>query len=353
MTQPSYATVVEQLERAGVPLRQLDDQGRVAVTLAAGRLVAMAFSPDAQNLLWSNPMLADSVLVKTRPEALVGGLGGDRLWFSPELAYNWRGKPNWQTLENYHTPAEMDPGAYRFVTGDATSVTLQAAGRLPVHGQDHQVGFEVQRSIRTVAAPIVRSDVLMNGVDYVGIEASHRLRITDDTRKGVIDLWHLLQIPSGSTLVVPLKQTTVRELPLSYALPGNWTERPDHIMWRYGGDAQAKLGLSASALTGRSAVFRRLNADQWCMLVRDFPVPQSAQYCDHPYGIQRTDQAFQAWDGLGFGEMEFHSPALNAEHGPREYAESDRLWAFSGSPQAIKQLARHLLNVDVGYVLQG
>jgi hypothetical protein len=352
MTQPSYATIVGQLEQASIPLRQLGDRGRAAVTLAGGRLVAMAFSPDAQNLLWSNPMLADSALVRTRPEALVGGLGGDRLWFSPELAYNWCGKPNWQSLENYKTPAEMDPGAYRFVNGDATSVTLQAAGKLPVHGQEHRVGFDVQRSIRTVDAPIARSDVLMSGVDYVGVEASHRLRITDDTRHGVIDLWHLLQIPVGSILVVPLKQTNFREPPLSYALPGGWTEKPDHIMWRYGGEAQAKLGLSASVLTGRSAVFRRLDSDRWCMLVRDFSVLPSAQYCDYPYGIQRTDQAFQAWDGLGFGEMEFHSPALNAELGPREYTETDRLWAFGGSAQAIKALAHHLLNVDVGYVLQ-
>src|ERR1700761_7141645 len=81
--QPRYAQVVSELKAACVPIRQLD--GRVAVTLAAGRIVALSFSANAPNLFWSNPKLSDMALAKQHPKDLVGGLGGDRLWFAPDI----------------------------------------------------------------------------------------------------------------------------------------------------------------------------------------------------------------------------------------------------------------------------
>lgn len=349
MNQPTYSTVVNQLLQASVPVWQLGGDGRVAVTLAAGRVVAIAFTANGPNLLWSNPQLSDADIVKNHPDQLVGGYGGDRLWFAPELDYHWDGKPDWATFENYKTSSVTDPGAYTLANSDDRSIVLHAKGELPVHGADRRVGFEIERTIRIAQSPLAASDPIMEGVDFVGIEASHQLKIAQSTRTGVVDLWHLLQIPAGSTLIVPLKRGAAPSArkPLSYALPGSWEEKPDHIRWRYGGEAKAKLGLPSAALTGRTAVLRSLGQDRWCLLVRDFAVDSQARYADHPYGIPRTDQAFQAWDGYGFGEMEFHSPALDAKEGPRELKESDRLWAFGGSSQAIAAIANHLLNVDV------
>jgi len=63
--------------------------------------------------------------------------------------------------------------------------------------------------------------------------------------------------------------------------------------------------------------------------------------------VPRTDQLFQAWDGMGVGEMEYHSPVLDAEKGPRTWQDRDYLWAFGGSVDAITTLADTLLNVDV------
>lgn len=353
--QPSYSKVVDNLRKASVPVRELGTEGKVAVTLAAGRVVAMAFSADSENLLWSNPQLGDTALVKSRPQELVGGYGGDRLWFAPELDYHWVGKPDWNTFANYKPPVATEPGAYRFGEHDARSITLHASGELPVHGADRRVGFEVDRTVRLVEPPLPRDNALMQAIDYVGIEASHRLKITKATDEGVIDLWHLLQAPTGSILIVPIKKgaSPAQAKPLSYALPGSWVQKADHIMWRFGGEARAKLGLSAAALTGRSAVFRELEPGRWCMIVRDYKVDPTAKYGDHPYGMPKADQAFQAWDGYGFGEMEFHSPIADAEHGPRELKESDRLWAFGGTPKAIAALAEQLLEVDVRYLFNG
>lgn len=354
--EPSYAEVVGNLEAAGVPVRQLREGGCVAVTPAAGRIVALAFEPNGENLLWTNPRLDDATLVRTTPEKLVGGLGGDRLWFAPEIAYHWTGIPNWRTFENYKTPAAADPGAYAFGTGedrDDTEIVLHAAGDLQASGGGEPVGYRVSRSIRLARAPAASAPWLA-GVRSVGITTRHHLELAAATRRGRLGLWHLMQVPVGSVLVVPLEAAApaAAATPLSYALPGGWEVMPDQVRWRYGGTAGAKFGLGAAALTGRAAVFRRLGDGQWLMIVREFPVDRKAAYCDHPHGIVRDDQAFQAWDGYGFGELEFHSPSVDAEQGPRIRVEEDTIWAFAAHAPAIAALAGELLGVRVDDLLR-
>jgi hypothetical protein len=240
-----------------------------------------------------------------------------------------------------------------FVNQGPQFIALHAQGELPVHGTDGSVGFEVDRTIRMIEPPLPRSDPLMIGVDYVGIETLHVLKIAEGTRKDLIDLWHLLQVPVGAVLIVPIEKGSdgTQSTPLSYGLPGGWLPEADHIMWRYEGQARAKFGLPVSVLTGRSAVLRELGPARWCMIVREFPNERTAKYGDHPYGIPRNDQAFQAWDGFGFGGMEFHSPLLDAERGPRELQESDRIWA-SVAHKRVTALAARLLAVDVGYIFE-
>jgi hypothetical protein len=351
--QPTYAQVVRNLQDAGVPLGVLGGQGCAAVTPAAGRIVALSFGPDGENLFWSNPQLGDSALVRNTPEKLVGGMGGDRLWFSPELDFHWTDKPDWATFANYHIPAASDPGAYVFVDGPKDAVTLRGRGELKATGAERRVAFEVERSVRFASPPLPADSPLLKRVRYVGLETRHHVRLGGATREGRLGLWHLLQLPVDSVLVVPRRSTQPAEQgrPLCYGLPGAWEEKADHVRWRYGGLANAKFGLSAAALTGRTAALRLLGDGQWLLIVRDFEVDPRAMYCDHPFGVPRDDQAFQAWDGYGFGEMEFHSPALDGARGPRERRETDRLWAFGGAAPAIEALAKKLLGVDVGDIL--
>jgi hypothetical protein len=191
---------------------------------------------------------------------------------------------------------------------------------------------------------------LMRDIDYVGIETTHRLSLGDATKAGEIDLWHLLQVPVDSTLIVPLRPGHQTE-PLSYGMPGGWRTTPTSLIWRFGGKANAKVGIAAQALTGRSAVLRKLCIDRWCLIVRQFRADPAARYADHPYGIPRDDQAFQAWDGGGFGEMEYHSPVLDGARGPRTLQDADQLWAFGGSAKGITALAESLLNLDVSDLL--
>ena len=339
-----YSRIVTDLQNASVPLKELHGPGAVAVTLAAGRIVALAFSKDEPSLLWAHPDLGDAALVQAN--RLVGGIGGDRLWFSPELRYHWIGKPDWRGLGNYEVPADTDPGRYRFVDSELGVVALAAEGRLAVRGSDQSLAFRVERRIRMAQPPLSRDDPLMRDLQYVGIESAHELTIQEETRTGEVDLWQLLQTPVGSILIVPLRAGHGTQ-PLSYGLPGDWRTTSNSVIWRIQGNTNAKMGIAAAALTGRAAILRRLPSRQWCLIVRQFPVDESARYGDHPAGIARDDQVFQAWDGLGFGEMEFHSPVLDAARGPRNLRQADQLWAFGGTARTIAALADTLLHVDV------
>jgi len=358
-----YSRIVSSLQKALVPVKELHGPGVpagdvaaaaapvVAVTLAAGRIVALAFAQDGPNLLWTHPDLDDSGLVTANPAQLTGGIGGDRLWFAPELRYHWVGKPDWRGLGNYEVPADTDPGNYEFVDSEPGVVALAAQGRLPVRGSDEYLAFRVERRIRMAQPPLSLDDPVMRSIQYVGVETVHELTIQDETRSGEIDLWHVLQVPVGSVLIVPLRPGH-RTQPLSYGLPGAWQTTSNSLIWRIEGSSNAKIGIAAEALTGRSACLRRLSSQQscphrWCLIVRQFPVDVSARYGDYPEGAPRDDQVFQAWDGLGFGEMEFHSPVLDAARGPRSLREQDQLWAFGGSAQAISALADRLLQIDI------
>lgn len=347
---PTYLDVVGALSKADIPVRELQGLGCVAMTPLAGRIVAMAFSREDANVLWTNPQLKDAALVKNRPEKLIGGIGGDRLWFAPEVDYHWNGPSRWDTFENYEVPSESDPGRYEFLEAGPDAVSMRARAKVTNRTTGKRLGFEVERTVRMTSPPLPLADMSMKEIRFVGIKTSHVLKLEAETSEGCIDLWHLLQVPAGSVLLVPFKKTATRrdKTPLSYgAKPGGWRAYADYLLWRYTGNALAKLGLSATASTGRAAVLRALAPNRWCLIVRQFPVDEGAMYGDHPYGQPRTDQVFQAWDGLGFGELEYHSPMLKAANGPRQLEESDYLWAFGGPPAAIKVLVTRLLNIEI------
>jgi hypothetical protein len=206
------------------------------------------------------------------------------------------------------------------------------------------------RAAHRLAGPPPLADSLLREVDFVGVESTHQLSVDERTQHGEIDLWHLLQVPIGSVLVVPLRSGHRNE-PLSYGLPGGWQMTPQRLIWRFEGHANAKIGIAVASLTGRVAVLRQLGPDWWCLIVRQFPTDPAAHYADHPAAVPRNDQVFQAWDGAGFGEVEYHSPALNPQRGPRQLRDTNQLWAFGGSAQSIGALANALLATDISSLL--
>ncbi|MBI1929594.1 hypothetical protein HYR99_35775 [Candidatus Poribacteria bacterium] len=337
-----YQTIVDQLRAADHRIEELTYQGRVAVSRIGGRVVGMAFSSEGENLLWSNPQLSDTELLRNHPEQLVGGIGGDRLWFAPEFAYHWEAEPDLVNFKNYKVPVNVDPGNYQIVQNDDFSIGMRLETHLTDHRDGQTVTFEVERTLMSAASPLPHNSPTMQDVNFVGIRAQHHIRVLSCPPGKCVGLWHLLQMPVGSTLIVP---TRGQPRPLAYFNKGGWHLHSDHLRWTFGGEAAAKIGFDVNQVTGRTGVIRPLSDGRWALVIRQFPVLPGLTYCDGPSEAQAVNQMVQCWDGFGFGEMEYHSPAVGAPPIGPEYTETALLWAFGGTGTAIERIAAELLGV--------
>jgi hypothetical protein len=347
----SYQTVVEHLRAAGhrleeltIPIPGKGKVGKVAVSLIGGRVIGMAFSPKDENLIWSNPELSNTELLREHPERLLGGIGGDRLWFGPEFAYHWKGKPDLVNFKNYKVPESEDPGEYHFILRDDFSIKMRLATRLSDRRDRRKVSFKLDRTIISTSPPLHQNSSLMRGVDFVGFRTQHYIQIQHAAPGKCLDLWHLLQMPAGSTLMVPIRG---KPKPLEYFNKGSWEIYSDHLSWKISGQASAKIGFDLNQVTGRTGVIRRLSDGRWVLLIRQFPVLPGLFYCDGPSEEKAGAQVVQCWDGFGFGEMEYHSPAVGGPPLAKEYAETSLLWAFGGSAKAIEGIAKELLGISI------
>ena len=348
MSVVTYQQVVGQLRAADYRIEELTGQGSVAVSLIGGRVMGMAFSAGEENLFWSSPQLSDTDLLRKYPEQLPGTMGGDRLWFAPEYAYHWLGEPDEVNFANYQIAENTDPGSYQIVQHDDFSVKMRMDTYLEDHRDGQMVPFDVERTIMSTASPIPQSSPLRQDVSFVGIRTQHHLRMQSRQPGKCVGLWHILQMPVGTTLIVP---TRGQPKPLAYFNKGSWEARPDHLRWFFDGEDAAKIGLDVSQVTGRTGVIRPLADGRWVILIRQFPVLPGLTYCDGPSEAQAVDQIVQAWNGFGLGEMEYHSPAVGEPPLGRECVETALLWAFGGTATAIAGIADELLGVSIGDIM--
>jgi hypothetical protein len=288
---------------------------------------------DSPNVFWTHP----EVLSTDKPLTdLVGGAGGERLWIGPEIAYFWDGVPDWTNFSNYRKQVDIDPGHYSFDPG-ASAITLKADMTLASYRDQTTPSFSVRRRIEQAQAPL---DV--PGAAFTGVTLTTEATFSD-TGAGTIDLWQVLQVQPGSQMVVPLRAA---EDPLAYGRVGGWQRKPDRITWTFTGTETAKLGLSARAATGRAASLYRDGHGICELIIRDFDVGGDADYVDHPYGMPRTDQVFQAWDGFGFGELEVRSKGVQAAQG-RKFSTTNSIWIFAGAEEAVREIAHALLDLAI------
>jgi hypothetical protein len=335
----SHPDLVDAIAALGGPLFRLGSDARAVVSPVGARLLGLYVGADEPNLLWTNPDVPVDKLAAPTWADVPGGLGGDRLWFAPEDDFHGPDEPTDGRV--YEVPPAVDPGGYEGRV-EHDGVVLTSSFRLD--GRDGVVGFDVTRRFRLTPAPPAPE-----GLAAIGVEARQTLRLHDDLTMGRVGLWCLLQVPAGSVVIVPTAPGAPAEAatPLSYGRAAATIVGDEQVLFPITGHASTKIGIGTAALTGRTAALRRLADSAWCLLVREFAVHPGRIYADHPPAQPRTDQAFQAWDGWGFGEMEYHSPALLGGSGPRTLEDVNRLWAFVGGLRAILDVGRDRLGVDL------
>ncbi len=306
--------------------------GDRALVLPFGcRLLGLYPAPEI-NALWRSSALDDAASAS----ALIGdptwaNTGGLRAWISPEVETHVADPHRfWET---YVVPRRVDPGRYRVTASDDRSVTLESAMTPHFHRHAVDVPLHLRRtfSLMDVAAP--------DGCQGAAIAIDSVLSAAGTLPEGVRPaLWNLAQVPGGGEIVVPVKGEP--DPVTLFGEPG-FRREDDRIRWRVDTHVSSKISLRAPDCRGCMAYLSE-EGPAPTLLVYRFSVHDASLYSDVPaHDLSDTGQVQQVYvdDGAlgGFGELEYHTPAL--EPGVKDQiVDHGELRAYAGPSAALREV---------------
>ena len=282
------------------------------------------------------------------------GLGGDRLWIAPEVAYYW------PSLEDARrdpkgtaaTPADIDPGGYE-VVGDyeeGEGIVLKNDCSLIDSRDEKAIGIETTRSIGAAPAP----GGLPAELKCVSFGITNTVSVVGGDAGAVASAWDILQVPPTGTLICPTKRKVA---PRSYYDPfGDKHVVCDDEAVRFLIDAQrrVKMGIRPEDTPGTMGYYRTHGGGTSSLIFRAFDVEPGQRYVDiprdHPIDQRDGGDAIQAYNDDqtygNFGEMEFVAPAVVVGE-IETRASSCVTHVLVGPDEAVRAFGETLLGVSV------
>jgi uncharacterized protein DUF6786 len=325
--------------------------GMLLVTERGARVMGCALPGVGDNLFFHHANMLD-------PRRAANPFGGDRLWIAPEVGWYWPSLALAREDAGKHaaTPPQIDPGEY--VTDSASPVHAQMSMRLGLTDvrDGKKIELAVSRQVRAVDAPAGVPDSLKCA--SFAITNILLLRGGDD---GAIACgWDILQVPPVGTLICPTTaDAALVDEPTSYYEPfGDRHVKCDERAVRFLIDSERKIkmGLRAEHTTGRMGYYRRLGGGQSTLILRIFAPQPGEPYPDIPIGADDDQRiggdALQAYNNSGggtsgFGEMEYHDPAVIVGQGPASRHGSSVTHVFAGPDDDICDFGQTLLGVPI------
>ncbi|HEX7010824.1 MAG TPA: DUF6786 family protein [Phycisphaeraceae bacterium] len=326
--------------------------GRLLVSEYGARLLACELPPAADNIFWHNTALESA---DTAPQVLAaagGSIGGDRLWIAPEISFMW---PDLQlarqdSISTYNLPAAMDPAAWKLRQEGPAHALFATTMRLQDHRFKRSLAIEATRQFSIIDRPAGIPDDL----PCLSFAIANQITLTQADPGAVAGGWDLLQVPPTGTLICPT--VTPVPSPRSYFNPfgpRHVQSSPHAVRFLIDGRRRIKMGLLAEQTTGRMAYYRALAQGQSSLIVRIFAPQPGEPYADLPLDTTEllggdTLQAYND-DGSfgGFGEMEYHDPALIAGKGPQQRRGACVTHILAGPDEAVRLAGHTLLGVPI------
>jgi len=325
--------------------------GRLLFSPCGARLAACEMSGVDENLFWHHPDALDPQKLKQHAASILASLGGDRLWIAPEVGYFWtdlkaaRIDPHTSTV----IQPSMDSGDYRIAGQSSDHVQMTA--QMALH--DYRTGRDVTLRVNRYVGVTDELVELPQGVTCSSFLIRNDVTLLEADDEAVGGAWDLLQVPPVGTLICPT--TTPVEQPRSYYNPyGDRHVVCDESSIRFliDGMHRIKMGLSPQQTTGRMGYYRQLEHVS-SLIVRIFAALPGEPYVDLPRSSDATfgGDALQAYndDGNagGFGEMEYHDPAVVAGRSPDSRSGSCVTHVLVGPDDAVRKVGEELLGVAI------
>ena len=246
-------------------------------------------------------------------------------------------------FSNYVLQPAAAAGKWKLVERSRRCVTAETEDEIRDRNRNELIRFSVDRTISLFSTP--PEEVRDTAAAFSGMSLQQRLLILEAAGSSMLDLWNIVQVPKGSRMLFPVRSGSVPEVYFNASGKQSWRVRADLVEWPVTGDSETKWGLPVSAVTGRVGALIPVEGSTPCLLVWNHPVLPGLPYPDGPRPHYDRDQVVQSWDGFGFGEIEYHSPAATPEL--PLVLDSSVLWAFMGDLPELKEIARELLGREI------
>jgi len=329
------------------------DGSGVLILPYGGRVLGLFAPGSEENFYWTHTALSSVESARAFYASKDWhNSGGDRTWLSPEVDVFF---PNYPSLDRYWQPRQLDPGNYRVVRS-RDGMKLVNRLSLTLSRSRLKVRVEIGKSVGPAPNPLryerLLKDVLAR-VAYAGYTQYTSLNLVGKAAELPVKLglWNLVAMPHGGELRGP---TYVRAEPKIYfgSISSDDLIVEDHLVrYRMRASGEHKLGIRAVPTAGRVGYLYQ-SGDTWALIVRNFIVNPSGEYIDVPWkdtdDFGYSTQACNVDSGLGsFSELEYHIPAVGEGTGQIRCDDAAQVWAFRGSEQDIRMVARSLLTPSV------
>lgn len=347
------ADLLKSLSAANHPARvqHTPDGSRLLVLPYGARLLGLFTADSDENFYWTHPALKR---LETAPDVFAGdgwhNTGGDRTWIAPELDIFF---PDYPDTRRHWEPPQLDAGEYEILE-EPGRIGLRRRMSLRFSRIGRDVELDLSKWFEPAPNPLRHERDLhgmLGAIRYAGYTQRSILASTGAGKPVACGIWNLIQLPHGGELLIPTYRKETPQV-LFGDIPADRLRAEDRLV-RFRADfpGEHKIAVRAAGLTGRAGYLLRAGSE-WSLVIRNFFVQPSGDYVDvpkdDPSDFGYAFHAVSVLSALGdFCELEYHAPALGRYEGQTSVSDTSEVWAFRGSADAVRAVARVLLGADL------